>query len=193
MRAMSESPPCRSLRAGVFTLVCASLSAIGHAVSSGQDVPLSGLLLGGALVWAMAWASTTRRSGLWALTARMLWGQFALHVTFSVAQGWGGGHGDHGVGEMAAQSMSAWAMIAMHVVMALMSAWWLRLGEDALFAFLGFMALSLVPLLLVVGALSRPEPVTAPRFIPLDRPLPAGPSVLRHTRVLRGPPVLLAA
>lgn len=193
MRAMPKSPPCRSLRAGVFTLVCASLSAIGHAVSSGQDVPLLGLLLGGVLVWVMAWASTTRRLGVWALTARMLWGQFALHVTFSAAQGWGGGHGDHGAVDVAAQSMPAWAMIAMHVVMALVSAWWLRLGEDALFAFLRFMALSLVPLLLVVGALPRPEPVCAPGFVPLDRSLPAGPSVLRHTRVLRGPPVVLAA
>ena len=193
MRAMSKSPPCRALRAGVFTLVCASLSAIGHALSSGQDVPLLGLVPGGALVWVMAWASTTRRLGVWALTARMLWGQFALHVTFSAAQGWGGGHGGHGVGEMAAQSMPAWAMIAMHVVMALVSAWWLRLGEDALFAFLRFMALSLVPLLLVVGALPSPEPVLASRFAPPDRPLPAGPSVLRHTRVLRGPPVLIAA
>ena len=54
-------------------------------------------------------------------------------------------------------------------------------------------ALSLVPLLLVVGALPRPEPVLAPGFVSLDRSLPAGPSVLRHTRVLRGPPVVLAA
>nr|WP_249188165.1 hypothetical protein [Nocardiopsis sp. MG754419] len=190
---MSESPPCRPLRAGVFTLVCASLSAIGHAVGSGQDVPLFGLLLGGAVVLAMAWASTVRRLGLWALTARMLWGQFALHVTFSATQGWVGGHADHAAAVLSPSTMPAWTMISLHVVMALVSAWWLRLGEDALFAFLRFMALSLVPLLLVVGALPRPEPVAVPRFVPVDEPFVAGPSCLRHTRVLRGPPLALAA
>lgn len=191
MVVMSESLPCRPLRAGVFTLVCASLSTIGHAVSSGHDVPLFGLLSGGVVVGAMAWAGSVRRLGVGALTARMLWGQLALHVTFSAAQGWAGDHTDHSAA-LAPEPMSAGAMITMHVVMALVSAWWLKLGEDALFAFLRFMGLSLAPLLLVTGAVPGPKAVTGQRFVPVGAPLCAGVLCLRHTRVLRGPPPVLA-
>ncbi len=190
---MSENRPCRPLRSGVFTLVCASLSAIGHAVGSGHDVPLLGLLLGGAIVLATAWAASARRLGLWELTAWMLWGQFALHVTFSAAQGWGVGHQDHLGASLQQEPMSAWAMITMHVVMALVSSWWLRLGENALFAFLRFMALSLVPLLLVVGAVPAPRTPSSTVPAPVDEPRRPDTFCLRHTRVLRGPPPVLAA
>ncbi|WP_017602943.1 hypothetical protein [Nocardiopsis alkaliphila] len=189
---MSKSPPCRPLRAGVFTLVCASLSAIGHAVGSGHEVPLFGLLLGGVVIGAMAWAGSLRRMGVGALAARMLWGQLALHVTFSVTQGWNADHGEH-MAALAPEPMPAGVMITMHVAMALVSAWWLKLGEDLLFAFLRFMGASLAPLLPVSKAVPEPTAVTAPRFVPVHGPSCAGVLCLRHTRVLRGPPPVFAA
>ena len=192
MEVMSQNLPCRPLRAGVFTLVCVSLSAVGHAVGSGHQVPLLGLLPGGVIVAAMAWAGSVRRLGLGALTARMLWGQLALHVTFGLAQGWGGGHADHSA-ISAIESAPGGVMITTHVVTALVSAWWLKLGEDALMAFLRLMALSLAPVALVVGALPDPRPLTTSRFVPVDAPARPGRFCLRHTRVLRGPPPVLAA
>ncbi len=198
MGTMSESEQCRPLRAGVFTLVCASLSAIGHAVSSGHDVPVAGLLLGVVVVFAMAWAASSRRQSPWMLTAWMLWGQLALHVTFAYTQGAGSGHTDlahAGQAEavLAQEPMPAWAMIAMHLVMALVSAWWLHLGENALFEFLRFMALALIPILLVVGAIPTVRESTAPRFAATDEHSRSRPPYLRHSRVLRGPPFVLAA
>lgn len=192
MGMMSESLPCRPLRAGVFTLVCVSLSALGHAVGSGHDVPLFGLLLGGVIVAVMAWTGSARRLGLGALTARMLWGQAALHVTFSVVQWWGGDHAGHSVAG-AGEPAPGGVMIATHVIMALVSAWWLRLGEDALFAFLRLMALSLTPVVLVVGAVPTLRPCTTFRFVPVEAPACPGRLCLRHTHVLRGPPPVLAA
>ena len=203
MGTMTESEQCRPLRAGVFTLVCASLSAIGHAVSSGHDVPAVGLLLGMGVVFAMAWASSSRRQGPWMLTAWMLWGQLALHVTFAYTQEVGSGrpglehlgvgHTGHSGTVLAQDPVPAWVMIAMHLVMALVSAWWLHLGENALFAFLRFMALSLVPLLLVVGAIPTAREATVPRFAAPDEHSRSRPPYLRHSRVLRGPPLVLAA
>lgn len=198
MGTMSESEQCRPLRAGVFTLVCASLSAIGHAVNSGHDVPVAGLLLGMVVVFAMAWAASSRRQSPWMLTAWMLWGQLALHVTFAYAQGAGSGHADlahAGQAEavLAQEPMPAWAMITMHLVMALVSAWWLHLGENALFAFLRFMALALIPILLVVGATPTVRETAAPRFSATDEHSRSRPPYLRHSRVLRGPPFVLAA
>lgn len=199
MGTMTESEQCRPLRAGVFTLVCASLSAIGHALSSGHDVPAVGLLLGVAVVFAMAWAASSRRQSPWMLTAWMLWGQLALHVAFAYTQGTGSGHPGSGHAGRAEtvlvqqDPMPVWAMIAMHLVMALVSAWWLHLGENALFAFLRFMALSLIPLLLVVGAIPTAREATAPRFAATDEHSRSRPPYLRHSRVLRGPPPVLAA
>ncbi len=191
---MTEREQCRTLRAGVFTLVCSSLSAIGHAVSSGHDVPAVGLLLGMAVVFAMAWAASGRRQGPWMLTAWMVWGQLALHVTFAYAQETGSGHVDHTGAVLVQQDpMPAWAMITMHLVTALVSAWWLHLGENALFAFLRFMALSLVPLLLVVGAIPTARVAAAPRFAATDEHSRSRSPYLRHSRVLRGPPPVPAA
>ncbi|WP_017586748.1 hypothetical protein [Nocardiopsis ganjiahuensis] len=195
---MTESEQCRPLRAGVFTLVCASLSAIGHAVSSGHDVPVVGLLLGTAVVFAMAWAASSRRQSYWMLAAWMLWGQLALHVTFAYTQDAGSGH--LGLGHagqtgtvLVQEPVPAWAMIAVHLAMALVSAWWLHLGEKALFAFLRFMALSLIPLLLVVGAVPSVREATAVRFAATDERSRSRPPYLRHSRVLRGPPFVPAA
>ncbi|CAL9617181.1 hypothetical protein SUDANB121_05781 [Nocardiopsis dassonvillei] len=191
---MTENRACRPLRAGVFTLVCASLSAHGHALGSGHDVPLPGLLPGMAVVFAMAWAAAHRRQGWAALTGRMLWGQLALHVTFSYAGSFGASHtAPHPDQVVADAAMPAWAMIGMHVLSALVSAWWLHRGEAALFAFLRFMALALLPLLLALGALPAPRGPVVPRLRSADAPARIRLPYLRHSLILRGPPVPSAA
>jgi hypothetical protein len=186
---MAENRACRPLRAGVFTLVCASLSAHGHAIGSGHDVPLLGLLLGMAVVFAMAWAATNRRQGWAALTGWMLWGQFALHVTFSYVGSFGASHTAAHTGRVVAEAaMPAWTMIGMHVLSALVSAWWLHRGEAALFAFLRFMALALFPLLLVLGGPPAPRGPVVPRLRGADAPARIRLPYLRHSLILRGPP-----
>ncbi len=186
MGAMSESQAGRPLRAGVFTLVCAGLSAHGHALSSGDDVALAGLLLGMAVVYAMAWAASARRLSRPQLAGYMLWGQFALHMALTITGG--PGHSAHGQALDAGAGAPAWTMIAMHTLSALVSAWWLHRGERAFFAFLEFMALVILPFLIITGVPAAPgsgertrvwfyRPWIAPRLL-----------LLRHAQVLRGPP-----
>lgn len=193
MEVMSQSQSGRSLRAGVFTLVCASLSAHGHAVSSGHDVALPGLLLGMVVVYAVAWAASAHRLGRVRLAGYMLWGQFALHVALTVTSATDSHHTTHGQGLEPVSGAPAWTMIAMHTVSALVSAWWLHRGEQAFFAFLGFMGLAVLPFLAITGVL--PVPGT-PERTRAWFPRPWGPPrflVLRHTQVLRGPPASFLA
>ena len=185
---MTETGTCRPLRAGVFTLVCASLSSHGHALSFGHDVPLPGLLLGAAVVFAVSWAATGRRQSRTTLTGWMLWGQFALHVAFSYAGSFGTPHTVPHSEQVIAPAAPAWTMIGMHVLSALVSAWWLHRGENALFSFLRFMALTLLPLLLVPGSLPAPWGPVVPRPRGADAPARIRPLYLRHSLILRGPP-----
>lgn len=188
---MSENRPCRPLRAGVFTLVCASLSAHGHALCSGHDVPFSGLLMGTAAVLGVSWVVSAHRHGPLTLFGWMLWGQFALHVAFSHAQNLGQGHAAHTAEAIASSSLSGGRMILVHVSAALVSAWWLYRGENALFGFLRFMAISLLPLLLFRGRVSAPAARTVAPGGWDDERAPSLLPYLRHARVLRGPPILL--
>jgi hypothetical protein len=186
MCVMPEKQTYRLLRAGVFTLVCASVSAHCYMVSSGDDVPLGGLLLGMVIVFAMAWAASNQCHSWAMITVWMLWGQLILHVAFSYNAPLGIGH----TGEAVLQSAPpTWLMLGAHTL-ALVSAWWLYRGERFLFAFLRFMALAVFALVFALEALSSTRgPINlGPPRVPqvTERRL----SCFRYTRILRGPPVL---
>ncbi|KOX22108.1 hypothetical protein [Nocardiopsis sp. NRRL B-16309] len=191
---MTELPPMRAARAGVFTSVCLAVSAGGHAAASGHGVPLIGLVAGAGLVFLSAWAGSARERGLGAITAWMLWGQLALHLLYSVASS-STGHGGHDPGSVAAgaEAMAAASgsggMLGLHLAAAAVCAWWLRQGEAALFAYLRSVAAALLPLLLAIVPRVRPVPRPGRPPTPV-RPRPSAP-YLRHSLVLRGPPVAL--
>lgn len=183
---MTERPPLRAARAGAFASVCVAVSAGGHALTSDHGLPVVGLGAGAALVYALAWSATGRERGLGAITAWMLWGQLALHLVFSVAQS-AGAHEGHGTPAAVESASGGGAMLAAHVAAAAVSAWWLRQGESALFAYLRLVAAALLPVLVFAVARLLPERApTAP--LPARRsPAPTRP-YLRHSLVLRGPP-----
>jgi hypothetical protein len=181
---MTERPPLRAARAGVFTSVCLAVSAGGHAAAAGHGVPPIGLVAGAVLVFASAWAGSGRERGLGAITAWMLWCQLALHTLYSVAASTGG-HADHGADAMADTSGGG-GMLALHLVAAAVCAWWLRQGEAALFGYLRLVAAALLPLLFAVLPRTRPLPRPARPYTP-PRLRPTAP-YLRHSLVLRGPP-----
>lgn len=193
-RTMPEQQPCRLFRAGIFTLVCASVSAHGHRSTSGDDIPLGGLLVGMAVVFTIAWAASHRRQGPAMLTAWMLWGQLALHLAYSAGTSSDDGHTVHLVGTSEALPTSpSGPMLATHVMVALVSAWWLGQGEKLLFRFLRFMATAVFTLLVVLGPWPRVPRSTDPVPPESDRVRRGLLRYLRYTHVLRGPPVGLAA
>jgi hypothetical protein len=202
---MSAPPPARPARAGVFTVFCTGMSVYGHAHISHDAVPLPGVVIGALLVFGMAWAATARECGYRTILAWMLWGQLALHVALSATHtlflgggavqsyyhhALGAAHPGHvpGMPPPSASEDSAPAMLAFHLVAAMISAWWLRRGEAAAFALVQSLGGVLVPRLLL-----RPRPlvgIAAPRPTrpaPIDVP-PLHDTLLPRVRMLRGPP-----
>ncbi|WP_116244762.1 hypothetical protein [Nocardiopsis sp. FIRDI 009] len=185
---MTERPPLRTVRAGVFTSVCASVSVAGHALSSGHGVPLVGLLVGSALVYGLAWAVTGRERGLGAITGWMAWSQSALHLVYTTAQSVGPTGHHRSYDDALAAASGSGGMLAVHAVAGAVCAWWLRQGEAALFAYLRLVAAALLPFLTLVttARIRTRSPGARPTTPRRGR---ASALYLRHSLVLRGPPV----
>ncbi|WP_159945136.1 MULTISPECIES: hypothetical protein [unclassified Nocardiopsis] len=188
---MTERPPLRAARAGVFASVCSAVSAGGHTAFSDHAVPLGGLLAGAVLVYAFAWAASGRERGLGAIAGWMAWSQLALHLAFSVAQSSfarsSGAHDAHAFGSRVAESSGGAGMLVAHLVAGAVCAWWLRQGEAALFSYLRLAAAALLPVLVFAVVRPLPERVPTAPLPEADLPAPTTP-YLRHSLVLRGPP-----
>ncbi|GAA3993165.1 hypothetical protein FOF52_16770 [Thermobifida alba] len=180
----------RVARAGVFAAVSVGVSANGHALQSGHDVPLSGTLAGFALMLAVGWGLAGRERG-GAILGWMLWGQLALHLVFGLTESGGGIHAAHRTAALPGTADgpdSSLGMLATHLGAALLCALWLHRGEAA--------ALRLARALrtLLSGAFRL---CTAPPAVPgpsrgrlyggSGTPLASG-AVLRYAVVRRGPP-----
>jgi hypothetical protein len=77
----------RLLRAAVFSAVCVTLSAIGHAMASGAGIPLWTLLVGWAGVLCVAAPLAGRECSLPGIAATLLGGELGLHLLFSLGRG----------------------------------------------------------------------------------------------------------
>lgn len=196
---VSANPQFRSVRAGVFATACVGVSAGGHAAMSSHELPWAGPLVGFALVFVCAWGAAGEERGLGAICGWMLWGQLALHVLFSYVQSGHSGAAEHAMDGPEAAAIGAAdqgtgpGMLAAHILAALVSAWWLRRGEAALFALLRLIAAFLLPLLLVLRlSPAHRSPRPSRRRPDSGNPRRATRN-LRHIVVLRGPPLLDAA
>jgi hypothetical protein len=194
---VSDAPPSRSPRAAVFAAVCVGVSAGGHVLTSGHEVPLTVLAVGYLLVFAIARVAAGAEHGLAAVCGWMVWGQFALHLLYGVASpdaGAATGGTGHLLGHPAMPAAlsddggSGVPMLVAHLAAALLSAWWVRQGEAAAFA----LARQVRTLLRGVFTVAAPRPLPVTPSDPVRRPdtavRPAGRLVLRHAVVRRGPP-----
>ncbi|MFD8749660.1 hypothetical protein ACFV0O_01535 [Kitasatospora sp. NPDC059577] len=76
----------RVVRALPFATVCVVLAAAGHGVASGGAVPAGALLLGWALVGAVAVFAARRERSLRAIVGGLVAGQGGLHLLFHAAR-----------------------------------------------------------------------------------------------------------
>ncbi|MFH8343623.1 PE-PGRS family protein [Streptomyces sp. NPDC018045] len=99
-----------------------------------------------------------------------------------------GGHGIHHVHDMPGMDGSMTGMVAAHLLVALLSAWWLCGGERAAFRVVRTVSVRLfVPLALVLRAV-LPEPPRPGRPVRREPRQPLRRLVLVHVIWLRGPP-----
>ncbi|MFF4776046.1 hypothetical protein [Microtetraspora fusca] len=203
-----EEPALRLPRAVVFAAVCVVVSAAAHAFAGGGTVPPEVMALGAVGALAVAYALNGRERGPQAVLAATIGAQVLLHELFA----WsapagpaapfppapvvgigpvvgplppvpppfaGSGHAGHlGVG-----------MTLAHLVLAVITGWWLYRGERAVWLMLRLWSAAPLAVLRWIRALS------AGVFAPPARPVPpseAGPYVGREVEAAihrRGPPL----
>lgn len=187
---MTSQGFARESRAGVFTLVCLSLSVVLHTVAAGAMPSVPAVLAGAGLVLVVAFVLAGRECRFPLIAGVLLASQFGLHYLFEALP-----HAGHH-GEVAFSSVPLPpAMVLAHLVGGLVTAGWLRGGEAAAWRILRWMARGVSPLrglwfvlwTLIVPA-SRPAPLVSTAR-PIARPTPGW----RHSVIRRGPPALSAA
>jgi len=199
---MSASPGVRGLRAAVFAAVCVLLAVGAHAAAVGQTPPASAQGLAFGAVFAAGWLLGGRERGLVAIGGGTLAAQGTLHAGFgAVARGMrmpvrsGAGHDTvvhhtavpQSVVHHSALHHSTPHTLAAHVLAALLTSWWLRRGEAAVWALLRWAGV-LVPGL--VAWWRGPVRVVRRTWVVRRRWECAGPCrvLLRHVVRRRGPP-----
>ena len=178
----------REARAGVFTLVCLSLSVALHSWASGSAPALTALFAGAGLVLLVAVALAGRERGFPAIVVTLLAAQCALHYLFEAVP-----TGDHQMMTMAAPPSPA-AMIAAHLGAGVFAAAWLRGGEAAAWRLCQWLARSVLPLhalWTLVRLLIVPQRRSALARA-VSRPVAAAAPAWWHSVIRRGPPVATA-
>jgi hypothetical protein len=182
---MPVRPVFRLARAVVFATVCVALATTGHVMASHAAVPPAAVAGGLAVLVAVAAALAGTERSLATILAGLTGGQFMLHVLFTAAQ-----HGQYPTHAHLARPVASGGggMVLAHLVAAVVSAWWLRRGERAVWALARKVA----------AAVGRPARALPARYAPPSpppRPVAGaapgsrrGGAVLRHVVIRRGPP-----
>ncbi|MER6946754.1 hypothetical protein ABT294_22240 [Nonomuraea sp. NPDC000554] len=176
----------RLARAAVFAAVCVVMSAGGHALAGGAPVTAPTLFAGVVAAFVLAFVLSGRERGPEVIIGVTAGAQILLHELFSrtapisVASAEHTHGGTPGVG-----------MTVAHLVVAVLSGWWLHRGESAFWLMVRLWGMAPLPKLrrLLVGAV---ESSTPPVQVVLVTEAKAyrGPELVRAIR-RRGPPMLL--
>ncbi|MFC4015286.1 hypothetical protein ACFOY2_49300 [Nonomuraea purpurea] len=178
----------RLTRAAVFAAVCVVMSAGGHVLAGGTPVTVWTLFVGMVAAFALAYALNRHERGPEIVVTATAGAQLLLHelytrsVSVSITQADHVHAGTNGVG-----------MSVAHLVVAVMSGWWLYRGESAFWLMVRLWGMAPLPKLrrLLVGAV---EPFTPPIRVVLaaEAKTYRGPELVRAIP-RRGPPALLNA
>ncbi|MFI2260350.1 hypothetical protein OHU45_17550 [Streptomyces tubercidicus] len=203
----------RALRAAFFTALCVTLSSASHVLLSRVPLPLTTVAALSTAVFVTAYVLAGRERGYWRIAALLVPLELSADLVFCLGQdncyGAAGGPVASPLRSLLCDPVGApltqlqdqagpvsWpVLLAVHLVIGLLAAGWLRRGEAALGRLLGSVAgFAFRPLLLavaVIGAIAAPRrPAPAPeRSGPSARAVP----LLVHCVVRRGPPCALAA
>ncbi|MEV8031878.1 hypothetical protein ACFYW8_06975 [Streptomyces sp. NPDC002742] len=192
---MSASLAVRSLRAAVFAVLCVLLAAGGHVLATGQAPPRWADGAGLLTVFAVGCPLGGRERSLLGIGGAMLVAQAGLHLGFEAARP-RMAMDMHGASMMSPQAHALTPhATAAHVAAALLTTWWLRRGESALWSLLR-RAVAFVPGLAAWWrARTGPPPVRPNGDLSggtAAEPSPLRQALLRHAVSRRGPPAGLA-
>lgn len=193
MVAMRAAPGFRLTRAAVFAVVCAGVSAAGHALSGHTTLTPSAFTAGLALALALGYALAGRERTLPVILGAMLAGETGLHLLFgALAPGMDAAGPAVADPAMSGHPMAAHGglgMVFAHAWAGLLASWWLHRGERAVWALLRRLGARLAGRLLPATA-----PLDLPPYAPATGRTVAGASArrIRYCLVERGPPPVRA-
>ncbi|TDD25772.1 hypothetical protein [Nonomuraea diastatica] len=126
----------RGLRAAVFAVVCVYAALGMHVLAGGPDTRLGTVVAATLATGAGAFVLARRQRSLGTLLAASFAAQYGMHQLFGSGGAAFSSH--HGSGLHAGAGM-----VLAHVLVATVSAWWLRRGDSALLTLLRLLACSL--------------------------------------------------
>ncbi|TMR24407.1 MFS transporter [Nonomuraea turkmeniaca] len=178
--AQAGRPGLRGLRAAVFAVVCVYAALGMHMLAGGPGAGLGTVAAATAATGAGAFFLARRRRSMGTLVVASFTAQYGMHQLFSsgattLSDHHGGGGLQAGIG-----------MLAAHVMVTIMCAWWLERGETALVTLLLLLACSLRSLWLTARLSTSPPPRPGPITAVASGVL--APQVLAWTMCRRGPP-----
>ncbi len=213
---MEGSTQLRAARATLFAALCATLSSTSHVLLSRTPLPLSLVAAVFTAMFLIAFATGRHERGFWAMATLLVPLELAADTLFTAGQqtcyGPAGGpvtgplrsfganlicDGGRvgtplpGSATMIADPTVPWLLLAAHVTVGLLAAWWLRRGEAALQQSLRAAASATFRPLARATAVLRAGAAPAPRrVVPVRAAEPPAPSALplQHSVVRRGPP-----
>ncbi|MEU4509383.1 hypothetical protein AB0G05_07810 [Nonomuraea wenchangensis] len=182
----------RGPRSMVFAVVCVYAALGLHTLAGGSGVGPALLAAATAATGAGAFLLARRRRSLGTLVVAAFAAQYGMHRLFGMGAAAPAAHHEHASfehGHGGGELSTGLGMLAAHVVVAALSAWWLHRGETALGTFLTLLARA------VRGfwrGLTARAPLPAPG---VARPVVPAAVAVRRPQVLsgamcrRGPPV----
>jgi hypothetical protein len=179
----STASALRAPRAIVFATLCIVVSAGGHALAGGGQVPPHLAVLGAMIAFCVAYALNGRERGAEVVLAATIGVQVLLHELFSRAapaaphMAVAADHAHRGLG-----------MAAIHLVVALGTGWWLYRGESALWLMIRLYGgrIPVIRLPLATGAAEVPPTVW--QAVPAADVRPYGGWEILPVLRRRGPP-----
>ncbi|MFI9550553.1 MFS transporter [Nonomuraea endophytica] len=174
------------IRAAAFAAVCVMVSAGGHVFAGGAAISLAALLLGFGAPYLLALVVNGRERSRESVLAATAVVQLVLHQVFARVAPAAEGSAEHG-GHLNV------GMTVMHLMLALLSGWWLHQGESALWTALRLWAAAPLRLLLLFAPLPVEARVGLWRAVPCVRTGPWRSLVFTKAVHRRGPPALLRA
>ncbi|MET8864867.1 hypothetical protein ABZW11_18165 [Nonomuraea sp. NPDC004580] len=178
----------RMARAVVFATVCVVMSAGGHVLAGGAPVTAQTLLVGMAVAFALAFALSGRERGPEIVLVATAGAQLLLHEMFTRSAPDAVAHA-----EQMHAGTSGVGMPVAHLVVAVVSGWWLYRGESAFWLMVRLWGMAPLPRLrrLLVGEI---DPVASAIWVtPVAEAVAYLDSGFMRAVRRRGPPAGLIA
>lgn len=201
-------PPIRLARSAAFSAMCMILAVLAHKVGGGAGPSAWGMTLGGCAVLGVSFALAGRERSPAPIAGLLVAAQAALHELFNhgatirgILAGMPGQPGQpaeggtYGLTDHVSHGQGlgvSLGMLVAHLTATLITAWWLALGEAALWSLLrraGAAAVRHLRSLLRHPVRRDLAPRAARRRVVWPDPHPLSRRTLRHALSRRGPPL----